>query len=114
MLRLALSSFRARKLRFLLTTIAIVLGVGFVSGSYVLSDSILAAFDDLFTNANQGIDITVRNKAADPAKQTASDQGGVISRDPNELRLPESVLQKVQAVPGVAKADATVFGYAQV
>lgn len=114
MLRLALSSFRARKLRFLLTTVAIVLGVGFVSGSYVLSDSILAAFDELFTQTNQGVDVQVRNRDAAPAEQAAGDASGVLSRDPNELRIPESVLEQVRAVPGVKRAVPTTFGAAQI
>ena len=46
-----LRGFRARKLRAVLTAIAIVLGVAMISGTYVLMDTTMHAFDNLFTTA---------------------------------------------------------------
>jgi len=43
---LALKSLWARKVRALTTTFAVVIGVAFMAGSYVLTDTIFAAFDD--------------------------------------------------------------------
>ena len=50
MLHAALKSLLARKLRLLLTAIAVVLGVGFTAGTFVLTDTALKSFDDLFGN----------------------------------------------------------------
>jgi len=44
MIRIALKDLFGRKLRLLLTSLAIVMGVAMVSGTYVLTDSINAAF----------------------------------------------------------------------
>ena len=48
MLRATLKSLLARKLRLTLTALSIVLGVGFVAGTYVLTDTMNKAFEDLF------------------------------------------------------------------
>ena len=48
MWRAAVKSLRARKLRLVLTAMAVVLGIAFVAGTLVLTDTALAAFDDLF------------------------------------------------------------------
>src|SRR6185369_15923899 len=50
----------ANKLRFLLTGIAVVLGVAFVSGTFVLTATIQKTFDDLFTNIYSNTDSVVR------------------------------------------------------
>ena len=60
MLRLAWKGVQAHRLRLALTGLAIVLGVAFVSGSFVFTDSIRSAFDDLFTDVNKGVDLYVR------------------------------------------------------
>ena len=49
MIRVALRGMARRKLRTVLTAIAIVLGVALVTGTYVLTDSIKGAFDGIFT-----------------------------------------------------------------
>ena len=48
------------KLRFLLTALAVVLGVSFISGTLVLTATIQKTFDDLFANINRGTDAAVR------------------------------------------------------
>ena len=59
MLKIALKGVLAHKLRLAMTAIAIVLGVAFVSGTYVFTDSIKASFDDIFEGAYSGIDLNV-------------------------------------------------------
>ena len=49
----------AHKLRLVMTTVAIVLGVSFVAGTYVFTDSINARFDTLLTDVYSGIDVSV-------------------------------------------------------
>ena len=60
MLRLALKSLLAHKLRFAFTALAIVLGVAFVVAAFVTADSLRSTFDDLAADINTGTDFTVR------------------------------------------------------
>ena len=53
MLRASLKSLFARKVRLVLTTIAIVLGVSFMAGTFVLTDTMNAAFDEVFASTVQ-------------------------------------------------------------
>ena len=49
MVGVSLRGLVGRKLRAVLTAVAIVLGVAMISGTYVLTDSIDSAFDTIFT-----------------------------------------------------------------
>src|SRR5260370_5760684 len=92
----------AHKLRLALTALAIVLGVTFISGTFVLTDTLQNTFSTLFGNIYQKIDFQVRGVA-----QLGS--GVNVTRN----QLPESLLATVQHLPGVAAADGQVTGYAQ-
>ena len=50
----------ASKLRLFLTSLAVVLGVGFVVGAFVLGDTINSAFDGVFETATKGVAVQVR------------------------------------------------------
>jgi putative ABC transport system permease protein len=93
----------AHKLRLMLTALAIILGVTFISGTFVLTDTLHNTFTTLFSNIYSKIDFQARGVA----------QFG--SNTPNAVRnpIPESVLTTIRGVPGVAAADGTVSGYAQ-
>ena len=54
----------ANKIRFVLTAIAVILGVAFVSGTLVLTATIQKTFDDLFTNIYANTDAVVRAPGA--------------------------------------------------
>jgi putative ABC transport system permease protein len=56
-LRLALRGLLARKLRTVLTGFAVVLGVAFVTGTFVFTDTIDASFKNLFERAQKGVDV---------------------------------------------------------
>ena len=79
MWRATIKSLFARKVRLLLTALAIVLGVGFMAGTYVLTDTMGKAFDDLFSTANQNTDVVVRAVSAFQPTQGAG--SGIPSRD---------------------------------
>src|SRR5215207_1153887 len=98
-----LKGLMAHKLRLAATALAIVLGVSFVSGTYVLTDTITASFDSLFKQVTQGIDVAVRSEET---------FGGI---DTGEVRdpMPASLLERIQAVDGVRVAEGSVTGYAQ-
>ena len=102
MLKATIRSLLAHKLRLGLTALAVVLGVGFISGTYVLTDTMNAAFDELFESSVAGVDVYVRDDSDFEAQF-----GG--SREPIEGR----VLDLVEAVDGVDVAAGSVGGYAQ-
>ncbi len=60
MWKLTIKNLKARKLRLAMTALAVVLGVGFVAGTFVLTDTMNSAFDNLFIDVNQGLDVIVR------------------------------------------------------
>ncbi len=87
---MARKSLRARLGRTIAIGFAIVAGVSFVVGSFVLADSLKATFDNLFAEVNAGVDLEVRS---------ATEFGTNSSRrDP----LPDSLVDEIAAVPGVA------------
>jgi putative ABC transport system permease protein len=98
-----LKGLLAHKLRLAATALAIVLGVSFVAGTYVLTDTITASFDTLFKQVTQGIDVAVRSQET----FGGFDTGEV--RDP----MPEEVLNEVKGVDGIRVAEGSVTGYAQ-
>jgi len=57
---MARKSLRARLGRTIAIGFAIVAGVSFVVGSFVLADSLKATFDNLFAEVNAGVDLEVR------------------------------------------------------
>ena len=59
MIAIALRSMGQRKLRTALTAIAILLGVAMIAGTYVQTDQIRAAFDDILQTANAGVDANI-------------------------------------------------------
>ena len=103
MRKATLKGLMAHKFRLAATALAIVLGVSFVSGTYVLTDTITASFDSLFKQVTQGIDVAVRSEET----FGGFDTGEV--RDP----MPASLLERIQAVDGVRVAEGNVTGYAQ-
>jgi len=102
--RFALKGLLGRKLRTFLSAFAIVLGVATVSGTYVLTDSIDKAFDSIFTQVREGSNVVISGKAA----FNLSDESGI-----QEPSFDESLLEKVRALPGVAQAEGSVDGEAQ-
>ncbi len=102
MWRVTIKGLLAHKLRLALTALAIVLGVTFIAGTFVLTDTLHNTFDTLFGNIYQNIDFQVRGVA-----QFGS--GGTATRNP----VPESLVATVQGVPGVEAAEGSVTGYAQ-
>jgi putative ABC transport system permease protein len=98
-----LKGLLAHKLRLAATALAIVLGVSFVSGTYVLTDTITATFDQLFKQVTEGVDVAVRSQETFGGLETGQ------TRDP----MPASLLDKVKAVDGVKEAEGSVTGFAQ-
>ncbi|MEP7059400.1 MAG: FtsX-like permease family protein [Actinomycetota bacterium] len=110
MWRATIKSLLARKLRLALTAMAVVLGVGFMAGTLIITDTALHSFDGLFGDVYQGTDVVVQAKTAFMPDQGGPGGGGGQLGDP----IPADVLAKVQAIPGVKAADGDVAGLAQI
>lgn len=92
MTRLAVKSLWARRVRALTTTLAVVIGVAFVAGTYVLTDTTFAAFDEIFEESRKGTSVVV----------TARD---VVEQETNEApTIGAALLPAVRKVPGVRLA----------
>jgi putative ABC transport system permease protein len=103
MLTATLRAMLAHKLRFLLTTASIALGVAFLAGTLVLTDTTSLAVEQLYGKVSAGTDAVVRTHV--PA--TGSDGAGS-----SGAPVPASVLADVAQVPGVRAAEGSVTGYA--
>ncbi|WP_328825548.1 ABC transporter permease [Tomitella gaofuii] len=57
--RVALRTLAANRVRLALTLIAVVLGTAFVAGSFVFTDTLHKAFDGVFADVAQGVDVQV-------------------------------------------------------
>jgi putative ABC transport system permease protein len=99
----SLKGLAGRKLRAALTAIAIVLGVAMISGTYVLTDTIKAAFGTVFTQVYKSIDVIVTGKSA-----VGNGDNGALPPS-----FPASMLAKVRRLPGVAQADGGISDFAQ-
>src|SRR5579884_1493832 len=104
MLRVVLKGLAGRKLRAFLTAFAIVLGVAMVSGTYVLTDTIKAGFNAVFTTVYQNTDAVVTGKSAIGTSSNGN------STPPS---FSASLLPRVRALPGVAHAVGGVSDEAQ-
>jgi putative ABC transport system permease protein len=62
--KVTIKGILAKKVRFLLTGVAVMLGVAFVSGTFVLTATISQTFDNLFSNIYEHTDAVVREKEA--------------------------------------------------
>jgi putative ABC transport system permease protein len=98
MIRVALKGLLGRKLRAALTAVAIVLGVAMVSGTYVLTDTIKAAFSTVFSTVYKHSDAVITGKSA-----IGTDNGGGGNIQPPSLS--GSLLTEVRHLPGVALAS---------
>ena len=99
MLKLTLRSFFDRKIRLALTTFAVVLGVAFVSGSFVLADSLRAVFDDIAEEVGAPISVRVRGISA------------IESNDLTRPPSPDSLVDELAGVDGVASVSGIVEGF---
>jgi putative ABC transport system permease protein len=99
MRKVALRGLVARKLRLVLTALAVALGVTLIAGTYVFTDTINRSFDRIFTESAKGTDASIT------PKQTidVSNNGGTVPT------VSPAILAQVRRQPGVQSADGSVF-----
>jgi putative ABC transport system permease protein len=102
-LKVTIKGLLAHKLRLFTTSLAVMLGVAFMSGVLVLTDTIGKTFDDLFAEVNAGVDAVVRKEAAFD-DQFAGEQRGQVS---------DELVPVLSEAPGVDFVEGQVFGFAQ-
>ena len=99
MIRIAWRSLLAHKLRSFLTMLAILLGVAMISGTYVFTDQINKAFEQIYTEAYKGTSVTITHKSSFTSNYSTALAG-----------LPESMVKDVRSVDGVKEANGYISG----
>ncbi len=97
MIKVALKGLAGRKVRALLTALAVVIGVSMVSGTYVLTDTIKQAFDGIFSQSYAGTDAVINGR-----QLVDFSSGG-------RATVPASLLAKVKALPDVKTASGSLL-----
>ena len=95
MRRVALKGLLRRKTRAVLTSLAIVLGVAMISGTFVLTDTIQRAFTNVFDTAYKNTSVIITGKE-------------VVKESSTHPTVPAELLARVRAQPGVAAAAGSV------
>jgi putative ABC transport system permease protein len=99
MLRATFKSLAARKLRLAMSAFAIILGVAFVAGSFVFTDTLDSTFEEIFGDSNSDIVVRPTLGEGDQFEFTGGDA----------RTLPASLADELEDVDGVDRADGTVL-----
>ncbi|MGB0121573.1 MAG: FtsX-like permease family protein [Solirubrobacterales bacterium] len=97
MLSLTFKNLWARKWRSLMTAVAVVFGIALVAGTFVLTDTTNGAFNDIFTKANEGVDVAITSKTE------------VEQQDGSVPAFSDRFLKSVKNVDGVKLAAGSLF-----
>jgi putative ABC transport system permease protein len=89
------------------TTLAVFIGIAFLSGTLVLGDTLRANFASLFSGANAGTDAVVRSTSNIEA------DGGRGPSAAQRRPVPTALVDRLRAVPGVAAAAPSIEGFGQ-
>ncbi len=96
MLRAGWTSLMARKMRLFMSAFAVILGVAFVSGSFIFTDTLGKAFDGIMTGSVG--DVVVRPTGT----------GGFTSTGTSKT-VPARVIGALEKAPGAARVDGNVY-----
>jgi putative ABC transport system permease protein len=94
---LALKSLWARRIRALTTILAVTIGVAFVAGTYILTDTTFSAFDEIFEDSLAKTDVVITAK-----EEVRQETGETPS-------FKAAVLPTVKGVDGVRVAVGQIF-----
>ncbi|MFJ7966157.1 ABC transporter permease [Streptomyces sp. NPDC096324] len=101
MFRTALRNVFAHKARLLMTVLAVLLGVAFVSGTLVFTNTISDAYQKSSAKGFDQVDVAIR-------PESAADKGDTLGRT---HKLTRPLLDKAAGVPGAASAIGVVNGF---
>jgi putative ABC transport system permease protein len=104
MFRISLKSILGRKARLVLTSLAVILGTAFLSGTSIFSATLDRTFNNLFQDVFANIDGYVRST------EVVEGDFGLIERQ----RISADIVEKVRAVPGVADAVPDIQAFARI
>ena len=104
MFRLSLRTILSHKRRLVSTVASIVLGVAFLAGTFVFTDSLRRTFDDLFSSVYARTDVVVRSS------ERIDIGRGIVQRG----RIDDQLVNAVAAIPGVSAVSGSVSGYARI
>ena len=97
MIKVALKGLAGRKVRALLTALAVVIGVSMVTGTFVLTDTMKKAFDGIFAESYEGTDAVINGR-----QLVEFSSGG-------RATVPASLLEQVKTLPSVEAASGSLF-----
>jgi hypothetical protein len=104
MLRIALKGILGRKARLVLTSLAVILGTAFLSGTAVFSATLNRTFDNLFSDVFRNVDSYVRSTQVIEADFGAEER----------QRIPAELVAMIEAVPGVGDVQADIQAFARI
>jgi putative ABC transport system permease protein len=102
MFRATMRNLFAHKIRLLLTGLSVVIGIGFLAGTLVFTDTLKATFNDLVGRTSQNLSVVVRAES----DFSTTDIGSNTDRK----LVPESLVAQVKSVDGVADAVGSIEG----
>ncbi len=98
MLRASFKSLLARKLRLLMSAMAVVLGVAFVAGSLIFTDMLGSAFNGIMNGAYADVNVQAKRP------ETNDGSNGGMTMQPVQRELTPADIDRIRAVPGVESA----------
>lgn len=104
MFRIALKGILGRKARLVLTSLAVILGTAFLSGTSVFTATLDRTFNNLFEDVFKNIDGFVRST------EVIEGEFGLQERQ----RIPSEIVEQVKAVPGVSDAVPDIQAFARI
>src|SRR3954454_15332591 len=103
MLQLTLRGLVAHRRRLVSTMLAILLGVSFMAGSPILTDTMKSTLSGVYVDSERTTDVQIRGE------QVFDYYGGT-----QRAAVPQSLVDKVATVDGVAAVAPRIEGFAQV
>ncbi|WP_369247120.1 ABC transporter permease [Streptomyces sp. R41] len=101
MFRTALRNVLAHKARLLMTVLAVMLGVAFVSGTLVFTNTISDAYQKSSAKGFDQVDVAIQ-------PESRADEGDTVGKT---AKLTQPLLDKAAKVPGAASAIGVVNGF---
>ncbi|MEU6078956.1 FtsX-like permease family protein [Streptomyces sp. NPDC047108] len=107
MFRTAVRNVLAHKARLMMTVLAVMLGVAFVSGTLIFTDSVGTAFKNRSAKSFENVAVAVRSDG--PPAGSGSEVGG--DEGKKDPVLTQRLLKRIGNLPGALSATGSVTGF---